>query len=391
MTTGQDDAPFDSESIAEQREQLALVRECEEELSALRARSAGLEVDLLAAKVALKSGTGERLSTVTPAHAAELLTLLGDGGVRGTAPAFGRDSSVPDAPVPIPPTEERSRYETAAGSLRDWLAAAEQRDQPATRAAIVIRFVLLALVLSIIWAAIEVHIALLILLLPISVPYSMLKGAGDDVRWKRMGAKRHFERTCLAAPGVWDAETVRRRLQELEQVLARMREAAGAVGRPRPLAGAAASASENSATGSVGMDTYSGRTDRSGNGLESSGGDILDARLEQDISVIESMLSEDASEQRLRALMIEHQLEMPRGEVGFTPDTQARLMKLASVHHATQAVAELEQARRAADATASDAREAVFRYLARRSVAPTGGAAHVDALGVGLDKLAARL
>ncbi len=323
--------PADLDPLEVHEENLVTLRAAEREIQALRARWAQAEVEHLAAQVMVTSGLEQGRPRIEPVKAAEVVAAL--AAVRGA-------QNTP--PAPTPTGYEVSHLEVGRRALRDWLDAAktsEKEDTGRQRLELVIRLVILVLVIAALWAAVNVHVAFLLLLPPIVVPYTMLMRAGDDSKWKRMGAQRHFEKTKLEAPPAWDEPSVRARYEELAEAVARLRRPA-----ERPV---------DDAGGSVGE--------------VANGGDV---------------------QARLVELLAE--LRIAGGSTGWdvAPDLEDWLSKLSEAFAAKRVLDDLRVAQGGAETAAGHAREALFRFLAKQGAAPSGGVADADALEAGLRKVA---
>lgn len=329
--------PLDLDPLEAQQENLVTLRAAENEAQRLGARWASAEVEMLAAEVIVKSGLERGHPRIDPAKAAEVVKAL--RVVRGARSA---------PPAPSPTSYERSHLEVGLGALRDWLDAAKKGQEPdpgRRRIELIIRLVILALVMAALWAAVNVHVAFLLLLPPVVVPYTMLMRAGDDSKWKRMGAQRHFEKTKLEPPAAWDEPSVEARYRELESAVARVRSNGERARGERPDSNAPEGAGED---------------------------------------------EQEDTETRLIEVLAE--LRIAGGASGWdvAPDIEDWLDKLSEAYAAKRALDELQVARDAAESAAGEAREALFRFLARQGAAPPGGAADADALESGLREVARR-
>lgn len=330
-----------------QKENLTTLRAREAELQEIAARAARIEVESLAADVAVRMRLANGQPRISPEKAAH------------TVAALKRARALENTePVQVPDSQQRTLMEVALSALSDWLAAAtstELQGSGAVRTEGIIRVVVLGLVLLVLWVAVSVHFAFLLLVPPIIVPYTLLMRSGDDSKWRRMGAKRHFDRTNLAPPTTWDEDHVRTRHAELTEVVLRTRTPRGACG-PK--------------TNYVGTDP--GALSQSADTVASS--DDPEARTL-------------AAAADLAGLLDEFRISAGPSGHDIAPDIEAWLEKLAAAYLAKCNLDEVHAARGQAERAAGDAREALFRFLVRNGQAPPDGKAETDALATGLTRL----
>ena len=114
----------------------------------------------------------------------------------------------------------RSADQLRAGhaALLAWLDAGTS-EKPASSARLGQVALLLASI-AILWAAIAVHLAFLILLVAVVGPVSFAMARGQDDEWRRVGARRRYQTSGLADFGEWDDASVRARAAELETLIA---------------------------------------------------------------------------------------------------------------------------------------------------------------------------
>ena len=197
----------DHPTLAEQRERLHELRRWEGQLAALRDRRNALEAECIAGDVALRRSAGKRAS-IDAALAVEIEAALDRRQHIEEQLARARDDTKP----------ERDRRTVARDALRLWLEAPRSERRP--RAGGRIKHVLFALSMLVIIAALSVHLAFLVLLLPVAGASSFLSWSGQDDAWRKTGAKRRFMETCLEAPKRWEEDAVRQRLEEIEARIA---------------------------------------------------------------------------------------------------------------------------------------------------------------------------
>ena len=78
--------------------------------------------------------------------------------------------------------------------------------------------------------AFAVHLAFLVLLVPVGGAMSFLLWTGQDRAWRRMGARRRYESLRLEVPAAWTEDAVRERRDALLLVAERVRERESAPG-----------------------------------------------------------------------------------------------------------------------------------------------------------------
>ena len=114
-------------------------------------------------------------------------------------------------------------------ALGAWLDA-DRDNASASSGARTARQALLVACLAIVVLAVAVHLAFLVLLVPVGGAMSFLLWTGHDRAWRRVGARRRFERLRLEAPAAWTDDAVRERRRALLDVAERIRERASAPG-----------------------------------------------------------------------------------------------------------------------------------------------------------------
>ena len=78
--------------------------------------------------------------------------------------------------------------------------------------------------------ALAVHLAFLVLLVPVGGAMSFLLWTGQDRAWRRMGARRRYESLRLEVSAAWTEDAVRERRDALSLVAERVRERESASG-----------------------------------------------------------------------------------------------------------------------------------------------------------------
>ena len=113
----------------------------------------------------------------------------------------------------------------ADDALSAWLEA-DRGDAGASSGRRIAKQVLLAICLAVLVLAFMVHLAFLVLLVPVGGAMSFLLWTGQDRSWRRMGARRRFERLRLEAPAAWNDEAVRERRRAVARLAEQVRERA---------------------------------------------------------------------------------------------------------------------------------------------------------------------
>ena len=390
MTVSRRDEP----TPAELRERLDELRRRERQLHALRDRQFACEAECIAAGVALRRRGAERL-TLDAATAREIAAALDRR--RGLEERLAR--------VHEGTKEERDRLREAREALRLWLDAPQSGAGESTAGRM--RKALLGVSLLVVVAALSVHLVLLVLLIPIAGAGSFLSWSGQDLAWRRMGARRRFEATRLARPERWEDPAVRERLAAIDALVA-AREAWDAAGNGAKAGfddrtgiegesetGTGAEAGHSAGVGSrievagragTGTDTGfgtraetqtgTGAGTRCGSGAATGAGledhpRTLSARLDTENALLDDLLAGGG---------------LTRADLDR--DSERRIRELAEASRSRQELVEIEgrigEARHAIDTL----REDLYRYLARRGAASAAGGAHTDTLAAGLERLA---
>ena len=310
-------------SIAEQRELLLTLRALEQSIRATRERERDLEVECIAAEVAVRAGRSGKRPQVETTLAAEIVDLLDRQRGLEARVEEARESS----------GEEHDSLRAGCEALRSWLETSGS--QRPDRAAGTVRAVLLIASLIALWAAFAVHLVFLVLLVPVAGAASFLTWSGQDTQWKRMGTKQRFEATGLTPPAKWEEESVRLRLGEIEALIEKR-----SASKEGPTAD-----DPRALTAEIDLHHAELATLLAGAGLEVAD---LDRRLE-------GWLRQVSSARKARVMLEEVKSNL------------------------------------AANTTEeNEARERLFRYLARHGETPPGGHADTEALAAGLERVASR-
>ena len=313
---------------------LAELRDREARLRALRSRRADLEVERIVAGVELRADRPGPDANVPGAAAAAIVDALDrlrrvEAGLtaRRVLAAAGVRSD----------DEAMDRLHAGDDALGAWLDA--DRDEAGAAVRRIAKQVLLVVCAGIVALAIGVHVAFLVLLIPAAGATSFLLWTGQDRAWRRVGARRRFERLRLEAPAAWTENAVHERRRALSRLAERIRERASACVEEGPEAD--------------------------------------EAHLEDDLESARSELRE-----ALAAVGLDQDRLDERAE--------AALRATARVHRAEHALegisAEMAEQREGAGAI----RESLYRRLAREGRAAPDGDASTDALEAGLERAGRR-
>ncbi|GMQ75117.1 MAG: hypothetical protein BMS9Abin01_0361 [Gammaproteobacteria bacterium] len=209
-----DTDPGPDDSLARQRLRLESLESCEDRMRILREQECALDVEHIAAEAALRSATRRLQPDIDPALASRIGHFLEN---RRELEERRRHANEDDGIGPAGSSRRIDRLRTGHAALQAWLDASRPREPSAVaRAAMV---ALLIAVIVIVWAAFAIHLAFLLLLVVVVGPVSFVMGRGEDVEWRRVGARRRFETSGLADIAAWDENTVRARAIELEALL----------------------------------------------------------------------------------------------------------------------------------------------------------------------------
>lgn len=323
----------DPDTVASHRERLQLLDEREREIRGLRERESALEADHIAADTALEraapTGRAPADTGLAAAAGVALERVRGlerriaglDERIRGLGGIGGA---------------ERRRLEEGLDALRAWLDAAPARNVLSP----VLQWLFLAVIAVIVWLAVTVHIALLILLVPVGGATSFLFWTGHDTAWKRTGAQRRFAHTGLAGPARWERAEVEACAAEVAASLEAAETRGAEPGEPEEdLRAERATASAERAEAEIDLAVAAGRA-----GLD----------------------------------------------LGALDDDTVRWLELLGQSHvARRGLRDIAARLRDAREESAAVREDVYRFLSRAGVAPPDGRADRDSLEAGLDRAAA--
>jgi hypothetical protein len=320
----------------QQRERLSALRAREQEIAVLRERESDLEVERIAARAALA-----RAQSQAPADMeAELASRL--------AGVLARTRELEDALAALDEhlsrgypagTEHRARLEAGGQALESWLATPVADEGRGFRLAV--KTVLLVVTVAVIWAAVAIHPALLLVLVAVVGPVSFVLSRGQDAAWRRQGARKRFETTGLAPPDDWNEAAVRARSDALRQELL-----ANTGREPIP---------ESRAT-------------RPGEERAALAGELEEQQAQLVAAMVEAGLDPD----------------------DLDPATEGWLVLLGRAERTRRELESSEAQRKIASAGADELREGLYWYLSREGEAPGDGKADSDAIAAGLERLAAR-
>ena len=206
--------PFDESKLAE-------LRGREERLETLRARRTDLEVERIAAEVALRAARAGSSPDVPGAQADAVVQAL--DRLRRLESRHSAQRAYADAGVRSR-EELIERLRAGDDALGAWLEAGRADEGAAGRR--IARRALLVACLAILALAFSVHLAFLVLLVPVGGAMSFLLWTGQDREWRRTGARRRFDRLRLEAPSAWTEDAVRERRRALALIAAQVRERA---------------------------------------------------------------------------------------------------------------------------------------------------------------------
>ena len=120
------------------------------------------------------------------------------------------------------------RLQAGDDALGAWLGADRERAGAGGRRTA--KQVLLVVCFAILALAFAVHLAFLVLLVPVGGAMSFLLWTGQDRAWRRMGARRRYESLRLEVSAAWTEDAVRERRDALSLVAERVRERESASG-----------------------------------------------------------------------------------------------------------------------------------------------------------------
>ena len=197
---------IENDNQPDQKERLAELSVLEGKIKSLREREVELEVDCITAQTALEHDKPQRMAGVEVRTAAAIVLSLDRKRELNQGRAHRRDQG----------EKETLHFRAGVDALKSWLDAGESRHDQGSSAVVKAGFMVVTLVA--VAAAIAVHWAFLILLVPIGATSTMM-WSGNDASWRRMGAKQRFEQTGLSSPDNWTTEAVSEHIHRLRQLI----------------------------------------------------------------------------------------------------------------------------------------------------------------------------
>ena len=201
----------DSARVPSETSKLAELRGHEERLEALRAKRTDLEVERIVARTELRAARTGSVPEATAADAAAIVDAL------DRLRRLESQSSAYLAAGVRSHDELIERLRAGDEALGAWLDA-DRNDVGASTGGRIARMALLLACLAIVALALAVHLAFLVLLVPVGGAMSFLLWTGQDWAWRRIGARRRFERLRLEAPAAWTEDAVRERRRALARI-----------------------------------------------------------------------------------------------------------------------------------------------------------------------------
>ena len=323
----------DSAHTPSEASRLAELRGLAERLEALRAKRTDLEVERIVARTALRAARIDSEPEVTGGDAAAIVDAL--DRIRWLESRSSARLAIAGAGSH---DELIARLRAGEEALGAWLDA-ERVEAGAASGGRIARRALLAACLAIVALALAVHLAFLVLLVPVGGAMSFLLWTGQDRAWRRVGARRRFERLRLETPRAWTDDAVRERRRALARIAEQVRERASAPGGE----GAAEEP-------------------------ELPGADL------------------DAVRAELRDALAAAGLDADR----LDGPAEAALRAIARVHRAERALKEVVEEMAGERAHADAIREPLYRYPARDAAAAPDGDASAGSLAAGMGNLRRR-
>ena len=314
---------------------LAELRGHEERLEALRDRRTDLEVERIVAGAALRSARTDSDPEVVGADAAAIVDAL--DRLRRLESQHSAHLALAGAGVPSH-EELLARLRAGDDALRAWLEAGGE-DAGASSARRIAKQALLAVCLVVLALAFMIHLAFLVLLVPVGGAMSFLLWTGQDRSWRRVGARRRFERLQLETPTTWTEDGVQERRTALTRIAERIRERASVPDSDDPVS-----------------DEEHGRGE-----LDAARADLQDALA--------------------AARLDEERLDAP---------AEAALRAIARLYRAEQALQGVVEEMVGERDGAGTVRESLYRSLAREGEAARNGDASADSLGAGIERIRRR-
>ena len=322
------------EGQADSGSKLVELRAYEERMHALRNRRIDLEVERIVAATEQRTERTGAGAEVPGSAASSVIDALD----RLRSLESGRAARLALAGAGNDSTEDLlKRLQAGTDALGAWLDADRARAE--SRGMRIARLGLLLACLAIVALAATVHLAFLVLLVPVGGAMSFLLWTGQDRAWRRMGARRKFESLRLERPLAWTEDAVRMRHRALSLA----------------------------ADGLQRRETHGGNDEEEGNATI--GPDDL-----------------EAARSELRAALAEAGL--PGDSVDES--TETRLRATARVWRADRALRGVAEDMSGERAGADAIRESIYRDLSRAGAAPPDGDASVDALEAGAGRMRRR-
>ena len=322
----------DGESVHPPAEEQGVteLRERETRLGALRAKRTDLEVERIVAEVELhaaRSGPDAHASGEDAAAIVDALDRLHRIELQLSARRAYAKAGIRSH------DDLLERLHAGDEALGAWLDAG--RDDSGATGPRIAKQALLAACLVIVALSVAIHVAFLVLLVPVGGAMSFLLWTGQDRAWRRVGARRRFERLRLEPPAAWTERAVSERRDSLSLLAGQVRERASACG----------------------------------DGDIAAEGETRDA-------------DPDAARSDLREALAAGGLDESR----LDESIEAALRAAARVHRAKQALRDVADEMAEQRDGAGAIRESLYRRLAREGGAAPDGNATVDALEAGLEK-----
>ena len=314
---------------------LVELRGHEERLETLRDRRTDLEVERIVAGAALRSSRADSDPKVSGAEAAAIVDAL--DRLRRLESQHSAHLAFAGAGVRSH-DEMLERLRAGGDALGAWLEAGRE-DTGASSARRIAKQALFAVCLALLALAFMIHLAFLVLLVPVGGAMSFLLWTGQDHAWRRVGARRRFERLRLEAPVAWTDDGVRERRSALARIAEQVRERAS---------GAHSESPDSEAEG-MGAEFDAARSD------------LQDA-----------LAAASLEEERL------------------DPPAEGALRAIARAYRAEQALQGVVEEMAGERDGAGTIRESLYRSLAREGEAARDGDASATALGAGIERLRRR-
>ena len=317
--------------LPSEESKLAELRGHEERLEALRGRRTDLEVERIVAETALRTARTGAAPHATGADAAAIVDALD---------RLRRLETQYSAHLAFAETGVRShgelieRLRAADDALGAWLDA-DRETAGASSGGRIAKQALFVICLVILGLAFMVHLAFLVLLAPVGGAMSFLLWTGQDQAWRRIGARRRFERLRLETPAAWTEDAVRKRRFALSRIAEQIRERASTPECENPVA--------------------------------------EEERLRAELGAARS----DLQDALAAAGLDEARLDDP---------TEAALRAVARVYGAEQALQGVVEEMAGERDRAGAIRESLYRSLAREGEAARDGDASAGALGAGIER-----